>query len=501
MRAAVRPPPRGTHPTTRRSLPTAVRVRVTPSPYRINGLRYGTGLASSTGMVEVCPDREPSRTRSLFIAQDGLLEPVGASQILPYVCAIGDAGVSLRVLSFETSAALSAENRVAETRELLAGHGVTWAIARRHERPRVAAAGLDLVIGVLLALRLALKESPRIVHGRGYFAGAIAWCVKLACGSRLIFDMRGFWPEERVELGRFRPTSLRYRLAKRLEQRLWEDADHVVVLTERARVMLHEHGPIGAPRAQRQPSPPISVIPCCADLTRFTRREPDPTLTRHFTLDDSFVIGNIGAVNDRYLLSEMFRFAFHLKALRPTLRFIYLTHENAAGLETIAQDAGLLAEDLLVTASTPEDIPRWLPLFKLGVFFLRPSHAAKASCYPKLAEFLAAGVPVVTNPGVGDVDAIVSSGCGILVRSLKDDDLALAAKQSLRFWQEDSVSVEVRDSCRQTAATHLGLELATKRYRDIYDALTTTPQADEISAGAGPLVTSVGLSPPGRTGG
>ena len=77
-----------------------------------------------------------------------------------------------------------------------------------------------------------------------------------------LFDMRGFWPDERVDGGLWSKESLGYRAWKRIERRLCRRARAVVVLTERAKGELARLGLV-------PPATPVHVIPTCADLARF----------------------------------------------------------------------------------------------------------------------------------------------------------------------------------------------------------------------------------------
>jgi glycosyltransferase involved in cell wall biosynthesis len=305
--------------------------------------------------------------------------------------------------------------------------------------------------------------------------------VKAFTGARLVFDMRGFWPEERVELGLFRPQGLSYRAAKQLEKRLLTSADHVVVLTESAKALLRESeatARLASPDSIREAS--ISIVPCCVDLERYRPLPRDLELSRNHHLESSVVIGNIGAFNNRYLALEMFRFAFHVKAHRPDLRFVYLTTQSPDAVRRVARDAGLDDRDVLVLSAEPSDVPRWLSLFRLGVFFLRPSYAAKASSFAKLGEFLAAGVPVATNTGVGDVDRILSPDrCGLVLPGLTDRDLSAFAHKALPLLEGDGVPEQIRRQCRAAAAEHFALGDGARRYRAIYDSLASSPRPEE----------------------
>ena len=439
-------------------------------------------------MRDGCHDDESrnSYLEALVITYDGLLEPMGSSQVLPYVEALADDGVKTRVLSFEKASDLDEAARRRELRDRLDAGGIEWTPLRYHKRPRVAGTLLDIVVGAFTAIRMARARRVHIVHARSYVPGLIGCSVKFFFGARFVFDMRGFWPEERVEMELFRPQGLLYRLAKRCERFLLGISDHVVVLTESAKGILRDreaNARMVGRRAVRET--PITVIPCCTDLERFQPRPADRKLKSKLGLTDKLIIGNIGAVNKRYMLPEMFRFAFHLKTHRPDIRFVYLTRQDDSLVRTLAKEAGLRDEDLLVASVEPNDIPRWLSTFRLGVFFLRPSYAAKASSYTKLAEFLACGVPVVTNTGVGDVDKILGANrCGVLVPGLTETDLKAAARQALALLDGDDVPDDARESCRATAEKYFALEDGARKFLAIYQSLAFPADDPREESGA-----------------
>ena len=442
-------------------------------------------IAWPTLMLDVRPnvDTRVHGLDVLYISYDGLLEPLGASQIVPYLCALADRGVGLSVLSFEKPRDFDDRDRADRMdalRSRLASKSIRWTPLRYHQRPRTLAKIVDLVSGIANALRLVRLERPAIVHARSYISGLIAWAVQSVSGARFVFDMRGFWPEERVELGLFRARGVLYRLSKRCEQFLLDRSDHVVVLTESAKSLLREREAEAHLAARHSRENGISVIPCCADLDRFRPTEPNRKLQLASELDGRIVIGNIGAVNKRYMLHEMFRFFFHIKSHLPHARFVYLTQNDPSLVRPVARDAGLSEDNLLITSVEPPDMPQWLSLFRLGVFFLKPSYAAKASSYTKLAEFLAAGVPVVTNKGVGDVEKILGSNrCGVLVPGLTENDLAAAARRALGLIEGERVPEAVRESCRATAEKHFALDKGVERYFSIYQSLASAELESE----------------------
>ena len=86
--------------------------------------------------------------------------------------------------------------------------------------------------------------------------------VKEKTGLPFLFDMRGFWADERKEGGLWPYKNLLYRAVyhhvKRLEKRLLWHANHIVSLTHRGKEIIRGWN------LSRDFS--ISVIPCCADL-------------------------------------------------------------------------------------------------------------------------------------------------------------------------------------------------------------------------------------------
>lgn len=412
----------------------------------------------------------------LYVTYDGLLEPLGRSQVLGYMKELAAEGLAVGILSFEKPVDLHNRREKDALATELASCGILWEALRYDRHPRVGATAWDIVKGILAALRLSRQHQPAVVHARSYVAGLIATATRQVSGARLVFDMRGFWPEERVELGLFAQNGLLYRAAKLLEKHLLRTADHVVVLTEAAKALLKDREARAHLASRGTRDTPVTVVPCCVDLERYRPRPRDAELSRRHGLDSSLIIGNLGAFNERYMTTEMFRFAFHLKTHRPDLRFVYLTAHPRAAVIAAAREAGLREEDVHVLRAAAEQVPRWLSLFRLGVFFLRPSYAAKASGFTKLGEFLGSGVPVVTNTGVGDVDRILGSErCGLLLPGLTDRDLAAFAHSALPLLEGPTVPEPLRRNCRDAAAAHFALPEGVRRYRAIYDALLSTP--------------------------
>jgi glycosyltransferase involved in cell wall biosynthesis len=65
-----------------------------------------------------------------------------------------------------------------------------------------------------------------------------------------------------------------------------------------------------------------------------------------------------------------------------------------------------------------------------AISFIRPCPSKISSSPTKIGEYLAAGLPIVTSTGIGDVDTLVGrDGIGVLVESFDRDAYSQAARQ------------------------------------------------------------------------
>ncbi len=403
-----------------------------------------------------------TRPAVLYMTYDGLLEPLGESQVVAYVRRLARRQ-SMTVLSFEKPEDLRDRPRVARTRRRLIADGVNWIPLRYHKRPTLPATAWDIARGVQVAHALHARRPIAIAHARGYVASMIALGLARRRTIRFLFDMRGFWPEEKVEAGHWTRTSLAYRLAKRAEQRFFRRADAIVSLThagaQRIREMT-EHG--GLER-------PIAVIPTCADLERFSPRAPDPSLVAELRLEGRLIIGCVGTLSNWYLRTETLRYLALITKRHVNSAVLFITREDHDALRRDAIAAGITRERVRIVRADFTDMPNYLRLLRAGVFFIAPSPAKLGSAATKLGELLGCGVPVVINDGVGDSGSQVRRwDAGVVLRDASD----AAMRASLPAVDALLADAEAPARCRRAAEALFDVEQGAAAYQRLYDQLT-----------------------------
>jgi hypothetical protein len=224
----------------------------------------------------------------LYVSYDGMLEPLGQSQVLAYLERLA-ADYSIHLISFEKKADWKRRDARMAIGARMEAAGIVWHPLRYHKRPSAAATAFDIAAGTAALIRIARRESIKVVHARSYVAAIMAMGAKRVIGGRLLFDIRGFWADERVDGGIWPHGGRMYRAAKAIERRLFLAADHVVTLTNASAVEIARFSCLEAK------VPPVTVIPTCADLHLFSPRARPP---------GPFTLGHAGSVGTWYLFDE-----------------------------------------------------------------------------------------------------------------------------------------------------------------------------------------------------
>lgn len=394
-----------------------------------------------------------ARARVLYISYDGMLEPLGQSQVIAYLEHLSS-DCAIHLVSFEKPADRADQSRFAALAARLAVAGIVWHPLTYHKQPTVPATLVDVAQGALLGLWLVLRHRLNIIHARSYLPALMARIITGLTGARLLFDMRGFWADERVD-GRLWPANGRlYRMAKRLEAMLLRAADQIVTLTH-ASVPVLARFPCFAGRTDL----PISVIPTCADLDRFS---PGPARPPVFTL------GYVGSVGTWYLFDEVLDCFRLIRARRPDARLLVVNRNQHDEIHAMIADCGIDPAAVEIVAADHAQVPALVQRMSAGAALTRPAFSKIASAPTKLAEYLGCGVPCLANGGVGDVEQMLTGeGGGIALTLLPDEDRGAAIDRFLALCDRPETPAQ----CRDIALRHFSLAAGVAAYRTIYRKL------------------------------
>ncbi|HUR85618.1 MAG TPA: methyltransferase domain-containing protein [Solirubrobacteraceae bacterium] len=406
---------------------------------------------------------QPSNARAarphvVYVSYDGAAEPLGRSQILAYLEGLAVAH-RVTLVSFEKddtgSDALRAE---------LAGHGIDWHPLRYHRRPPVLSTALDVARGRRALARISRVSKPDLVHVRSDVAALIASLARRSTRAPLIFDIRGFWADERVDGGLWPRGGLMHRVARRCEQRFYDEAAAVVTLTEAsvAQIRTWLDGR----------EVPVEVIPTCVDHAAYAGTTPRP--------GGPHVLWS-GSVGTWYRFDLAPALARALE-----LPLTVLTRQVGEARAVLGDDGGDVRE------VPPGAMPSELHAGDIGLCLYRASSSRRACAPTRFAEYLAAGMPVAVTPGVGDLDTLVTEHDVGVVLAGEDERSLLDAAARLRALAEDPAA---RERCRRLAAERFALAAGTQRYAELYGRLAPPTSEGETLRDACPLCDSPRIAP------
>jgi glycosyltransferase involved in cell wall biosynthesis len=351
-----------------------------------------------------------------------MLDPLGQTQVLPYLKQLAEASVEFTLLSFERAVAYTDEGRERCRRlhDELKRHGIDWYWLPYHRTPSLPATAYDVFAGYRLARHLVRDQQIELVHARSHIPATIALRLKQKLGTKMIFDVRGLLADEYVDANHWRKDSLPYRLTKTTETRGLKAADGVVTLTQKIWDVIKDWDSL------RDRNVPHAVVPCCADLELFhfdahARAER----RKELGVEDRFVVVYSGSIDGWYLTEEMCDYFVALRAQKPNAFFLWLTPGNRERITKLMTDRGISKECFQIVSALPSEVPAYLSAADAGLAFIKPCFSKQASSPTKYAEYLGCGLPLIINAGIGDSDALIDDEhVGALVRKFDQEEYA-----------------------------------------------------------------------------
>jgi glycosyltransferase involved in cell wall biosynthesis len=417
--------------------------------------------------LEVTPMSPPRPIRTLYLCYFGLRQPLVQTQVLPYLRQLRAVGIEVSLITFEPNKRrMWSPEDVEEWRTRLQLDGIHWYFLPYHKRPSLPATVYDIAAGAWLACRLLRHNRIDVLHARSHVGAAIGALAKKWSGGSLIFDVRGFFPEEYVDAGRWPARGFLYRLTKSAERRLFAAADGFVVLTTQARSILFP-GCLETDQLGR----PVEIIPCCVDMDRFRAVDSlsKESIQEELGLAERRVLAYVGALGGWYLTQELAEFLAVAHRHDPTTFSMILTQSPPEMITVPLKRLGVAAKDYLIRQVSPNEVPLYLKAADAGLSFIKSCYSKLSSSPAKIAEYLASGIPVISNAGIGDLDSIIEGDrVGIILRDLRQE----AYLQALHKLDELLRDSDVSNRCRTSARKRFDLQsIGASRYHRLYRRL------------------------------
>jgi glycosyltransferase involved in cell wall biosynthesis len=388
----------------------------------------------------------------LYITYDGILEPLGQSQVLAYQEQLSQ-DFDIFLFSYEKPSDLFNIDLYSSIKNRISQSSIEWIHRKYHKSPSVLATFYDLVAGVFHCSYIVWKNKIKIIHARSYPPALIALVLKKLFGIKFIFDMRGFWADERVDGNLWNRESMVFKITKALEKSFILNADHIVSLTHVAVDEINKFPYI------ENISLPISVIPTCVDLNKFIPRSRTAS-SKEFTL------GYLGTVGTWYLFEETVRaFAIFL-SIKPNAKILIVNKGEHDFIVSTLLNCNVPLSSVEIKSADHSEVPHLIRSMDATIFFLKPLFSKQAAAPTKLGEFLASGVPCLTNQGVGDMASIINTNnIGKTINEFTDEAIRDGIFDLIQLANQK----DIIQRCVQVAEKSFSLKKGVVKYADIYN--------------------------------
>ena len=333
-----------------------------------------------------------------------MTDPLGQSQVLPYLSELSKKGYVFHLISFEKEEKFSKFSSTIQ--KICDASNIIWHPLTYTKKPPLLATIYDVWRMNKLAKKIVVESNIVLVHCRSYISALVGMQLKASMNIKFVFDMRGFWADERVEGNIWNLSNpifkIVYHFFKKKELAYFSNADHTISLTYCGKNEIHswkkiENSPI-----------PIQVIPCCVDIEKFTHPKgiADTQIFQKLKKEGVFILGYIGSIGTWYMLDEMLDFFIEFKKKKSNAIFLFITQEQDL-VKQKCIEKGIPLNNIYLSSCLHAEVPDYIDVFDASVFFIKPSFSKKASSPTKQGEIMALGKPIFCNAGVGDTDMVI----------------------------------------------------------------------------------------------
>ncbi len=256
-----------------------------------------------------------------------------------------------------------------------------------------------------------------------------------------------------------------YKSVKRVEKWLFKESDGFVVLTEKAReILFPESKKTGSDALGR----PVEVIPCCVDLSHFIKASKDfqNDFRRDLNLEDRFVVAYVGSFGGWYLTDEMLDFFAAARQRNPKTFALILTQRDQEKIIEKLREKGFSELDFFVKSVSPKQIPNYLSAADVALSFIKACYSKQSSSPTKIPEYLACGLPIISNKGVGDVDELINNDkVGVILDDFSFQSYSKAFDEAVKLKNERGFAERSRSSAKNRFELE---EVGGAKYRSVY---------------------------------
>lgn len=310
-------------------------------------------------------------------------------------------------------------------------------------------------------------EKPDVLHAHSpALNGVAAYQAARECGLPLVYEVRAFWEDAAVNLGRCSENSLRYRLTRAMESYVLKRADHVTCICEGLKQDISARG---------IPAERITTIPNAVDTHQFQRvTEKNDKIQALYQLQDCFVIGFIGSYYEYEGLDLLVRALDILKRSMPHLRLLLVGGgPQEAYLKQLASSLAIEDRILFVGRVPHSEVSQYYSVVDALVYPRKSMRLTDLVTPLKPMEAMAQGIPVLASDVGGHKELINHGSNGLLFTADSPPALATTLEQLVA---DPDLSKRIVEGGLHYVESERNWANSVGRYPAIYESLVKEPR-------------------------
>ena len=375
----------------------------------------------------------------LYFTYDGLLDPLGQSQILPYIYNLNSKGYKFIIISYEKYS--KNEKNFKSLYKKLRKNGIQWKPLRF--RKWKLHFFVRIILGILFTKIIIFKNKINLVHLRGGLSGLIYFFS--FSKINYLYDLRAFWGQW-ADGGRTKYGSLIYKLLIKLEKNLIKKASGIIVLDKSGENYIRKNFDIKVP---------LITIPTSTNIKKYKIKD-------RFSRDKLKFVYLGGGKHPPYRIKDAVLFIKNLLGKNIDCEIDFINKNDRDIIKKIALENNLpKANYSIFSINNHKGIFKVLPKYDVGLIFLDLGKWISMSSPTKIGEYLASGLIVIGNKGIEVLDRLANeSNCVEIIEI--NPNINFYDESKIRKLCRKMKDPSLRSNARQLAEKYYSLEKAKK---------------------------------------
>ncbi len=396
-----------------------------------------------------------------------MTDPLGQSQVINYLIGLNKLGYQFDILSFEKQDKYIALKK--EIDVLLKQNNIEWYPQVFHTSPPIVSKVYDKLNLFYAAKKLHKKNNYHLIQCRSYAAAEAGLRLKRKTGVKFLFDMRGFWADEKADGGAWNKKKWFwkkvYNFYKKKEKQFILESDYIISLTHAAEKEIQSW-------SYYNPAVPIKVIPCCANEELFTITTVEKKVAAKKKLginNDKYVLSYLGSLGAWYMIDEMLQFFSELKKQKQNAFFLIITNSSHDIISSKLSKYNIDEQDVKIITVPFSKVPQNMYASDVSISFIKPVYSKMSSSPVKIGEILSMGIPIIAN-NIGDSDILINeNNVGLLINDFSINSYKESIKKLSAL--ENIEASEIRNVAIQNYSLQIGIQ----SYYSVFKQLVPLP--------------------------